>query len=85
MQSTQLPPHGAIRQTITGMEGYCYLCQQRGEPLAECWWPLTPEFFPVKHRGMTRVLHFEKFCRACQRERSSVYEARCRARKQAAA
>jgi hypothetical protein len=76
----QLPAHGAIRQTVTGMEGYCYLCQRRGEPLAECWWPLTEEFFPVKHRGKTRLLHYESFCNACNRDRRSAGEARYRER-----
>jgi hypothetical protein len=80
-----LPVHGAIRQTASGMEGYCYLCQRRGDPIEECWWPLTGEFFPVKHRGKTRVLHFEAFCYACKHERASASDARYRERQQLAA
>lgn len=81
----ELPPHGAIRQTAHGMEGYCYLCQRRGDPIDECWWPLTTEFFPVKHRGITRVIQYEAFCYACKRERAAATESRYRERKQAMA
>lgn len=79
------PPHGSIRQTTHGMEGYCYLCQRRGDPIDECWWPLSTEFFPVKHRGMTRVIQFEPYCKVCNRERRAVSEARYRERQQAVA
>lgn len=72
------PERGAIRQALTGMEGYCYLCA-RTEPPEECWWPLTREFFPVK-RGPSRLVRFEKFCIACAKERQAAANARYRER-----
>lgn len=57
-----------IRQTTTGMEQFCDSCAAKGEPHADCWLPLTDEFFPRKYRGATRVSHFIRQCRACRAE-----------------
>lgn len=77
------PARGAIRQTPTGMEGYCYLCARIEQP-DDCWHPLTPQFFPLKRRkdGLVR---YEPYCIACAREQQAARQARYRERLREAA
>jgi hypothetical protein len=56
-----------IRQTSTGMEQRCPKCVRNGESPEDCWWPLTPEFFAVKHPGKTRLVHYNENCIACSK------------------
>lgn len=67
-----------IRQTPTGMEQQCVACVKAGLP--ETWWPLTAEFFGIRHRGHRGLLHYLTTCRACRHEQRQASRKRCKAR-----